>query len=350
MELKWTIAAFFSLAILWGACSSESGSTQLAFYHWQTRFAPDSLSQVYLQTLGAKRIYLRFFDVDWDYARQEATPKAMLRKEASTSAYEIVPTVFITNRTMENLTGPGLDTLVQRLPQKIKELWPGLLPAEIQIDCDWTKGTRENYFRFLRELKQQLPASTQLSVTLRLHQYRYPEQTGVPPADRAMLMFYNMGDLTQWEEPNSILNPDKAKPYLAASPAYPLPLDLALPLFRWGVLFRDGKMIKLINGLHKAELLAIGAQTMPGRSGNCFSIPKSTYLKGYYLYAGDQIRLEYIRPEDLLVSAEMLRSLPVHKNRYLSFYHLAPEVVSEFEPSELKAVLDILQQDIQTKR
>jgi hypothetical protein len=199
----------------------------------------------------------------------------------------------------------------------------------------------------LRIIKQQLsrsdlsgnqPGSSppRLSVTLRLHQYRYPEQTGVPPADRAMLMFYNMGDLADWAEPNSILNLEKARPYLATEKKYPLALDVALPLFRWGVLFRQGKMIKLLPEIDAAAIRSVGGVALDGESSQRFEIPESTYLEGYYLYAGDRIRLEMITPEQLLAAAEMLRGVASGERPYVSFYHLDSKLLGAFTPTDLQ--------------
>ncbi|MBK8703650.1 MAG: hypothetical protein IPN33_08475 [Saprospiraceae bacterium] len=118
---------------------------------------------------------------------------------------------------------------------------------EIQIDCDWTEKTRDSYFYLLKKMREQLePGNCALSATIRLHQVRYFKKTGAPPVDRGMLMFYNMGDVESWEEPNSILNIKKGEPYLDGAARYPLPLDVALPAFGWGVLFREGRMIRLI--------------------------------------------------------------------------------------------------------
>ena len=118
-------------------------------------------------------------------------------------------------------------------------------------------------------------------------------------------MYYNMGDLEALDEPNSILNLEKAAPYLA-NPHYDLPLDIALPIFSWGVLFREGKMIKLLPG--------------NGRQG-MEEVTESTYLDGYYLYAGDIIRWEAITPDLLQAACQQLRTLPKEGRHFITFYH-----------------------------
>ena len=61
---------------------------------------------------------------------------------------------------------------------------------EIQIDCDWTKSTKDKYFYLLKKIKEL--SKKEISCTLRLYPYKYPEIMGVPPVDKAMLMCYNL--------------------------------------------------------------------------------------------------------------------------------------------------------------
>ena len=78
-----------------------------------------------------------------------------------------------------------------------------------------------------------------LSATIRLHQVKYYKQAGIPPVDRGMLMFYNMGKLNALTAENSIYNSNDAAGYIETVDDYPLKLDLALPAFSWAVHFRN---------------------------------------------------------------------------------------------------------------
>jgi hypothetical protein len=64
---------------------------------------------------------------------------------------------------------------------------------------------------------------------------KYRERTGVPPVDRGMLMFYNMGRFSADPEARAIFDLESARRYLARISSYPLPLDLALPMWSWTV-------------------------------------------------------------------------------------------------------------------
>src|SRR6185295_19004173 len=125
---------------------------------------------------------------------------------------------------------------------------------EIQIECDWNASTRESYFLLLRTIRAQLHAGKILSGTIRLHQIKYRAQTGVPPLDRGVLMFYGMGDPASPGEKNSILDLDTARKYTAYLKNYPLFLDAALPVYQWGILFHEDHFRGIIRSLGESDL------------------------------------------------------------------------------------------------
>ncbi len=316
-----------------------------AFYHWQTRLELSPAERALLSELGVRRLYAKFFDVDWDPEQQGPVPLAQIELYPETYVgLELAPAVFITNRTLERLPQDQVDDLADKIHDKIFSLATqdsSLRIREIQVDCDWAGRTREAYFRLMGRLREKLrDRGVILSATIRLHQARYPGRTGVPPADRGILMFYNMGQLQQWEEPNSILNLEAAGLYLKGYEAYPLPLGLALPLFRWGVLFRDGEMIKLINNLDEGRL-AGNPKFRPLGEGR-FEVAEGAFLEGHYLYAGDRIRLEAVAPEQLLAAAERLRRLPWPDTLPLLYYHLDSTVISRYPAGLLDSLGEVL--------
>lgn len=330
------------LLLLMGCESAAPGKALPAFYHWKASWAPSSQALALLDSLQPQRLYLRVFDIDWDEAAQAPVPLAELPSlEAPSAVAEWVPTVFITNRSLQRLPVQAVPALAERLSNKllssIERL--GLHPVpEVQLDCDWTESTQTLYFALLRECRQRLSDhGIALSATIRLHQLRYPERTGVPPVDRGLLMYYNMGEVQQWEEPNSILNLETAAPYITGSATYPLPLDLGLPLFQWGVLFRDGQMIRLLHGLGAADL-SDRARFFPIGEGR-YEVVRGTFLQGHYLYETDRIRLEQVRPEALTAAVAQLQALDWPSEFYLSFYHLDSLAAANFDAAFLQSLL-----------
>ncbi len=313
------------LLVLGTGCQDTPTTVHPAFYHWKTSFDPSPEALQLVEQLEAERIYLRIFDIDWNEAEQAPAPLALLQAEPSLDQLPLdwVPTVFITNRSLTQLAVQEVPAFADKLSDKILEQIKALRlqpVPEVQLDCDWTESTRSVYFKLLAQCRQRMAQEgIQLSATIRLHQLRYPEQTGVPPVDRGMLMYYNMGEVQQWEEPNSILNPAAAAPYLQSG-TYELPLDLALPAFQWGVLFRDGEMIRLLSGLTEAGLQ--DPERFFNMQGGRYEVVQGTFLDGHYLYKGDLLRLETVRLRDLETAVEQLSTLDWAGDIYLSFYHL----------------------------
>lgn len=341
-----TLGCLLLAVVAWAGpgCSSEPATDDerptIAFYHWRTGLSLGPSERRWLDSLAVSRLYVKAFDVDWSSERLMPVPQALLVIDSASLPDDIalVPVVFITNRTLER-AGGQVDTLAARVAAKVTERLQGYPFDELQIDCDWTLGTRAAYFRFLAALRQQLPPATTLSATIRLHQLRYADKTGVPPVDRGVLMYYNMGQVEDWHESNSILNLQKAAPYLQA-PGYSLPLDLALPLFRWGVLFRHGRLIKLINNL-EASALADSSRFTPLGPAR-YRVRESTYLAGYYLYRDDEIRLEGVDSTALLTAAEQWRYYAGAPTRRVIFYHLDSVVLKSFTYATLRTTADRL--------
>ncbi len=340
-------AAFCVLFVVASACHNEPQSSRRAFYHWKTRLSLAEAQRAYLDRLGVDKIYVKFFDVDWDEAYAGPVPLAEVEIDTQRlQGLEVVPCVFITNRTIAQMPDAAVPELVDRILRKTEELtlqYPGMHIREWQVDCDWTASTRDRYFALLELLREKLkPRGVILSATVRLHQYQRPEQTGVPPVDRGMLMCYNTGDLESWEEENSILSKKDVGLYVQSAGPYPLPLDVALPVFSWGVLFRNGRMIRLIHGMWPEHLADTGRfrPISPYR----FKVVKSTYFQGHYLYEGDLLRIEAPTIYDLEGSADMMRRVLRHSDKRAdaAFYHLDSAVVRRFPAEKLSAIWHML--------
>jgi hypothetical protein len=338
-----TLSTFFS-------CQKEK-HIESAFYHWQTELNLTTSEANYLDSLKVSKLYVKFFDVDWDESRGMAVPVASV-EIGKLGNWEIIPCVFITNRTFQNIPADKIEWLSVRIWKKLLELKPANINfQEIQFDCDWTAGTRERYFQFLQVFRKKISdAPTPLSATIRLHQLRDFRETGIPPVDRGMLMLYNTGEVENWAEENSILNLEIAQNYLKntaqtknrfaplPSTLYPLPLDIALPIFSWGVLFRHGSMIRLLHNL-RAEDLQDTTRFLK-MSPSRFQVSKSTYLDGYYLYEEDQIRTETIDEQLLTRAADLAADHLNKRDRTVAFYYLDTTTIKHFPHAVLEKITD----------
>ena len=340
---------FFCLLVAWSlhSCKQEKvpPQVQTSFYHWQSYLDLQTSELAFLDSIDATKLFIRFFDIDWSGRHDGPVPVGVLQADTIFPyAYEVIPTVFITNRTFQKLEKDKIEALAVQTFEKISAMASSFSNIKsVQLDCDWSSSTRESYFQFLQSFKRLLTEKEwELSVTIRLHQLRYPKQTGVPAVDRGMLMFYNMGTVSSWEETNSILNLSTAKPYLHKG-KYPIPLDIALPLFRWGAVFRDGKLIQLINSLDDSRLAK--NDKIRKTNTNRYIVEKSTYLDGYYLYQGDQIRIEQVDRDSLRTAANMLQSVVNTDSFSLAFYQLDTTIIQQYPAAFLDEILAIFQHE-----
>jgi hypothetical protein len=288
---------FLLAAILLLGCGAPKPPAERAYYFWKSdfRLSPNEQRQLF-DTLQIKRLYLKFFDVAWNAATSEPQPLDNMNIETVLPEnIRIVPTVFITNETLQRIDSLEIDSLAQRIATKIIEKTTNAnLAAQVnewQIDCDWSGKTKDKYFALLNGLKRHFPNKNHLlSVTIRLHQLKYPKKTGVPPANRGILMLYNMSNVRLAATKNSILDIDITKQYINERTKYALPLDIALPAFSWSVAFRGEAFQGLYNNW-TADFCA-KQSFLKKTSENRWLCTKDTTYKERYWRRGDVLRTE----------------------------------------------------------
>ncbi|MEY3248382.1 MAG: hypothetical protein RL742_425 [Bacteroidota bacterium] len=345
------LLCLFLLLPLLPACRRETRTVRPAFYCWQTRYAPDSTARAYLDALRCQTLYIKLFDIGRAEGAIQPYARLDLADTAGLAGREIVPCVFLTNAVFEGIREAELRSLSDQLAAALLEhpLYRRLAPgAEVQFDCDWTPSTRDAFFAFLQKIRAKLPPNTRLSATIRLHQYKYPKQTGVPPADRGMLMFYNTGDIDDPEARNSIYDDPDARAYLRGAPArYPLPLDLALPIFHWSLVYRDGELWKIIPGLTSAELadtafFAPAPMENAATAAPVYTVKRATLREGHYLRPGDWVRWEGLSPAQLRDAAGLAAQFDLAPDARVAFFHLDSALIRRFPVGYLHDVCRII--------
>ena len=138
---------------------------------------------------------------------------------------------------------------------------------------------RRKYFTLIEQIKQLTEINNiEITTTIRLHQVKFFNKTGVPPIKRGMLMFYNMSDVSNMKTRNSIYDEVLAKKYLINFDKYPLDLDVVMPAFSWACWFRNGKLKNLINDV-KAKDIEENLNFVK-EDKNIFRVTKEILLKG----------------------------------------------------------------------
>jgi len=339
-------AAFLKLLLLCFlfSCNENNQPRQItpSFYYWKSILNLTNFENQKLVSLKVKTIYLKFFDVDWDEAAMKPVPAAKLQTTSRNQlkGFSIIPTVFITNACIQKIDSSQVEKLAENIYSLILEIKQAnnfdSIP-EIQIDCDWTAASKDKYFQLLKNTKLKTP-NTKLSCTIRLHQIKFPSKTGIPPVDRGLLMCYNMGNLKDPASKNSILETEELKKYIGNLSTYPLPLDVAFPLFDWKVLYRNNVYAGLIQGLPDAAF----SSSFCSKTSNRYHVLKDTLLQGYNLRKGDMIRDEQSDIEEVLAAeneiAKHLKNTPLR----VSLYHLDSVILSKYSTHELESIYNSL--------
>lgn len=309
----------------------------IAFYYWKTDFQLSADQRQLLNQSNANHLYIRFFDVRWDSVTHRAFPNAVVSFNQRLDV-RVTPVLYITNKTFEKIADADIDSLAIKCHTLVKNLASGnnIHYSSIQIDCDWTPTSRGKYFAFLTQLKT--ISKDSVEATIRLHQVKYRKLTGVPPVNRGVLMFYNMGKLNaNPRQANSIYNYADAEKYLTNLGSYPLPLDIALPAFSWAIQIRNGRVIQVYEKITPQLLQGGSFQKIKGT--NCYVATSSFFWGGVYIKQSDIFKLEEAGRESLLQAAQQLsKKLTAQTDRTLIFYELANINPDRLDANTIKEV------------
>ena len=313
------------------ACNGRRASppARRAFYYWRTTFALTDVERRALADLRVDRIYLRAFDVVWDGAPKLAGQ--LVVQTPLPEGIEIVPVVFIRAEALEH---GRIAEIAQQLAMELRALQ--LPTRELQLDCDWTDRTRDAFFALIAEVRKNLPGVV-LSATIRLHQVKFRERTGVPPVERGMLMFYNMGTFSADPEARVIFDADSASKYVERISTYPLPLDVALPIWSWVLQVRDGRVVDLLQSTDPAELPALDFLRA---DGDHFVATRTAFLHGVLLREGDVLKVEVTGPAEARLAADMVaRHLPpVESPRTVTLFDLSEKNLARYGTQALAEI------------
>ena len=228
-------------------------------YYWRTEWRLDSTERAFLTQYHINKVYCRYFDVVLNDDSQPMPNATIAFTEKVPQDLELVPTVFITENCMHQRHEGLARKLVERIVQ-MDETNDIPKVQEIQIDCDYTRRSRQTYYDFLSEVRQEAEKHhLRLSTTIRLHQL----SMSAPPVDYGVLMLYNTGDPQKFQERNPILDLRDVQPYLRYLSDYPLPLAAAYPVFLWQ---RDIYGVRVEHVVEDSVILQVKAAVEKKRS------------------------------------------------------------------------------------
>jgi hypothetical protein len=353
---------FLTVLILVAACKHPPRQVSRAVYYWKNETWSYWYESKWLKQHDVSKVYIKLMDIDWDHL-QGAYPVSLNYAEhfersksaAGSWSVEIVPVIFITNKVFTKIDSTAIPVLATRILRKCYTRYDdldssaekenqylygsdiNLQPNEIQFDCDWTISTAKKYFYFLETIKKMIAKrNTRLSATIRLHQYKYPKKTGVPPVSKGMLMVYNISDLTKYDTVNSIFEKDKAESYFGSRKKYPLPLDVALPAYSWGIIYRNKKFFMIENGMTENDLHELECFQPIGK--NFFAVTEETVFNNIFLRPGDEIKIESIDENRLMQAAALARKALNTDSLTISLFDISSSPIKNYSHETVEQV------------
>lgn len=334
------------LALLLLICSCQNGikEKQISFYYWRTDFNISAREQLCLDSLHAKTLYIRLFDLDTITRSDkhiDIIPISKITNSENSTSRNIVPVVYMTREAI--LYASDTDSMAARIARLVQQMtkeyqWHF---DEIQWDCDWTPKTKQLYFDLLKKLRYQpIFSNKKFSATIRLHQIKHRSMAGIPPVDKGLLMCYNMGNLKEYGHRNSIFEAEIAADYLKHLSTYPLNLDIALPLFQWTVWFRDQRFKGLIRDVNEQSV--VNNPNFIQAKEHLYSCQSDTAWLDYHFQKGDELRFESVSIDQLMKFSNDLRGRTHHDSMTILFFHLSPDILKNYPAYELQKIVDQL--------
>ena len=327
------------VSLFFFSCTEDTKMQKVerAFYYWKSSYF-ESGENTALKLYRTDKLYLKYFEIDYSEAMGnyplDKTQIGEYKRERFDSL-SIVPTIFIKNEIFQYNKEGDLDKLADNivfLVDKYNEekFDNNLVANEIQIDCDWTKSTKEKYFYLLKKIKQL--SKRNISCTLRLYPYKYPEIMGTPPVDKAMLMCYNLVKPLSSTNKNSILDLKELDSYLNLKKDYDLPLDVALPIYSWTHWYQNN---------HFSGLLTLGSKEIktfakPIKS-LWYEVTKDTTLNNEtYFRKGDQLKCEEINATLINDAISIIKkNVALKDGCTISLFHLDQHTLNQYTNEEV---------------
>ena len=308
-----------------------------AVYYWRTSLYFEPAEFDFIREYGVGKMYVRYFDVVLDESKQLIPNATISFNDSVPQGIEVIPTIFIVNECVKH----GVDSIAQLLVDRVlqmNETHDIKNVRELQIDCDWTASTQDDYFAFLAHVRELLAErGMRLSATIRLHQLSMQ----APPVDYGVLMMYNTGELKNSKRRNPILDKRDVEPYLGHLAQYSLPLCAAYPNFGWQLLYTGDKFrdilysedlndTTLYRKVATGKYLVISSIDLPN-----YLSSNSTYT---YLNAGDTVIVVKPDAQTLVQVHDALSHERPGINNQVIIYSLNKSSINNYTSSDYEKI------------
>lgn len=357
------------LVILSSASCEKEHDVIRSFCYWKTDMYFQEAEDSLVKKMDVQHMYVRFFDIDYNPYSKESLPVATIQGiSLNKSNPEITPSIFITNEVVLKSDTKQLDSLAVRMARRIEQIakkmndrkaesnaynivypkdyykqkdfkalnYDSVKKAEsaklkvdfkeILIDCDWTEKSQKNYFYLLKQVKKQFPSS-KLVATIRLWQYKYATKAGIPPVDKGLLMCYNITKPDDFQTKNSIGTSEELAQYITHSD-YKLKLDIALPLYSWGVAFRGNQFKGILSDYDRLIKDTIKVKKV---SDDKYVLQDDVLVGQTYLRNGDEIRIEKISDNEIDKMISIIKNkIQIDNQTKVTFFSFDKKYINDY--------------------
>lgn len=310
------------ITICFVSCSPDFPKPSVSFYYWKTEFKLSKKEEAVLKDNQVNKLYVRYFDVG---LKDKSPIPIALINFIEKPKIAVIPVVYIKNKVLLeqiDIRKLAKDILTLVYNTSVKQ---NITYNQLQLDCDWTLNTKSSFFKLIKHCKEL--SKKEITSTIRLHQVKHSAKTGIPDVNKGVLMYYNMGKIAA-DSLNSIYERDIAIRYIQALKRYPLELNVALPIYNWGVHIRENKVIGLLNKINLKHFLS--DTSFKVLQTNLITAKRNILKAGYFFKKGDNIKIEAIKKVDI---EEMIDDLSYHMNippKEIIFFDLDDHNLDEY--------------------
>jgi hypothetical protein len=154
-----------------------------------------------------------------------------------------------------------------------------------------------------------------------------------------MLMMYNLQHAKNFEHENSIFSLKEAQKYLKRN-EYPLPMDVALPVFSWTLVFRNGQFYKVFSDNIISDITSNTSLKL--LTTNKFLVEKTPRnYNDFGLKAGDVLKIETCGERELLQANSLVKILPIDTASTIALFDLDMHELNKIPYEKVEAAFTL---------
>lgn len=289
----------------------------------------------YGRKLRANNLYVPLFRVDYHKNFGRPIPmNSQVLDFQSDSVLNLVPVIWLSNRIFMFSDSLQLASLSTKIAERIVQLTDSAKLGELVFDCDWMPGSRDLYFKLIKDIRSQLPYGLKkMTATLPLHYLRYADTVGRPPVDKVIMKMVTRSSLLDLNEDADPIQEEFIRPYLMEFESYGREVEVAIPLGNWGILIRDKQPLRMFFSINESEIKKQGEFS---QVNNLIKVTEDAYFQGEYLSRGDYIRLESYRNSSIKSLLQLIKEFTNQDSMNICLWNVQNDFDEKYPTDLLK--------------